>query len=159
MSPATKPSTTQQSRAQCARLQSAHCELRHQLQVLAHTLDQITCYGEVCSDMGGFCTLGRLCAHLQQDLAGHIRDEEDVFRRLKAQRRDMGPLLAGLTGEHRALQRSLSILVLALKALTTGQPLMLDVFELQDQLQSLIRTLDRHIEAENSQVLPLLEAA
>lgn len=140
-----------------AHIHQAHSQIIAQLRELDKTLAQIACQGKACRDIRGFGTMGTRCAQLQDCLAQLFRSEEALFNRLQARRQETQAMVQTLTREHRTLERSLAILVLALKALSTGDDLPLNLFELQDEMRELIQTLERHIDAENT-LLPLFQA-
>lgn len=140
-----------------AHLHQAHSQILAQLRELDKTLAQIACHGKACRDIRGFGTMGRRCAQLQDCSARLFRSEEALFNRLQARRQETQAMVQTLTREHHTLERSLAILVLALKALSTGDDLPLNLFELQDEMRELIQTFERHIDAENT-LLPLFQA-
>ena len=139
-----------------AHIHQAHSQILAQLRELDKALAQIACQGKACRDIRGFGTMGTRCAQLPDCLAQLFRSEEALFNRLQAPRQETQAMVQTLMREHRALERSLAILVLALKTLTTGDKLALNLFELQDEMRELIQTFERHIDAENT-LLPLFQ--
>jgi len=137
-------------------IHQAHSQILAQLRDLDQILAQIACYGEACRALHGLGAMGMRCAQLQDCLAQHFRREEALFNRLQARRQETQAMVQTLTREHRTLERSLAILVLALKALNTGDELPLSLYELEDETRELIQTLERHIATEKT-LLPLLE--
>ncbi len=140
-----------------AHIHHAHSQLIAQLRELDKALGRLACGGEAWRNFRGSGTMGKRCAQLQDRLIRNFRSEETLFNQLQARDQETQAMVQALTREHRALERSLSILVLALKALTTGQEAAVDLFELQDETRELIQAIERHLDSENT-LLPLLEA-
>jgi len=141
-----------------AHIHHACSQLIAQLRELDTTLGQLAGTGEAWRNFCGFGTMGRRCAQLQDCLVQNFRSEEAMFNCLQARQPETQAMVRSLTREHRALERSFSILVLALKALTTGEDAAVDLCELQDETRELIQAIERHLDSENT-LLPLLEAS
>lgn len=140
-----------------ASVEREHDWLLNRLRSLDHCLDNIFYHGEVCSDLRGFGGLLRRCQELQDTLARHIPEEEEVFERLEA-RRELRPLLASLVAEHRSLTQALDECLKTLQALQDGDVLPEKLFLLQYRLRLLSATLQHHITTENEKVFARLAA-
>ena len=95
------------SRESAQNVKADHEWLLERLQSLDNCLESILYFGEVCSDMRGFAGLRQRCQEVNEFLSRHLPEEEAVFARLRAERREVGALLDTLTSEHRGLLKEL----------------------------------------------------
>lgn len=145
------------SRESAQNVRADHEWLVERLQSLDNCLESILYFGEVCSDMRGFAGLRQRCQEVNEFLSQHVPEEEAVFARLRAERREVGALLDTLVSEHRGLLKELRSCMATLETLETGAMVAEDLFKLEDRLSKVIEGLKAHIRSENQLVLPLIE--